>query len=246
MLAACAAPSPMDTTAPPLADETAQTGASEPGGRRMSISDQTLRELEADAQARPHDLDAQMALARALYFRGVQKDAAAVERVVPMFERLARQVPHDPVTLAYLGSARLLLARQLTWPLKRLNLCKQGMGELDRAVAAAPANLQVRYLRGLSAYYLPSFFGRAQQAADDLTAVSEQADAAVERGELERDLAASALYHHGLILSTRQQPVAAAEAWRRAIALGPDSKSARAAQRQLDQLAAAEDVTARP
>jgi hypothetical protein len=107
------------------------------------------------------------------------------------------------------------------------------MALLDRAVTAEPENLEVRFLRGMTNYGVPRFFGRRDIAAKDLAFVAERAGAAAQAGGLGRPLAAAALYHYGMLCDETGHRAAAAASCRAACEVGPDTPSGRAAARWL-------------
>jgi tetratricopeptide (TPR) repeat protein len=64
----------------------------------------------------------------------------------------------------------LLIARDKTTPLERLTWARNGLELLDKAVAAAPNDSRIRYLRGRSAYRLPEkYFQRTRTVIEDYT-----------------------------------------------------------------------------
>ena len=71
--------------------------------------------------------------------------------------------PHQ----AYSAALVILQAKHALWPHKKLRYVRRGLDELDGLVRAHPADVEVRYLRLLSCYYLPSFFGRAWSVKED-------------------------------------------------------------------------------
>jgi 15-cis-phytoene synthase len=130
------------------------------------------RELEARLSAGPFEPALGMDLARALYFRAVD-DAGAVDTGRAALDRLRAEAPdfaraHAPLVLAYDGAFSMLDARHGRWPHARLRAVRTGLARLDAAVAQAPDNLEIRYLRLVSTHYLPSFFGRRDTAREDL------------------------------------------------------------------------------
>lgn len=191
-----------------------------------------LRALEAAVRARPRDVDARFALARQLHLLGVDGDEEAHERALALLEVVAAARP-GPRADAWLGSARLLQARFTLAFWNKGDLVKDGLALLDRAVKAAPGDVEVRFLRGVGSYHLPFFFDRGDRAADDLAWVAARAAGAVEQGALAPDVAAAALFLHGVCRHDRGAFGEAQTAWRQAIALAPASAHGRAAAARL-------------
>jgi len=165
--------------------------------------------------------------ARELHLRGAAGDEEAAEKALELLEELVRESPNDPLTLAYLGSAKLLEAKRAWLPWRKQALGEEGLGLLDQAVAGRPANLEIRFLRGMSSYPLPSLFGRGKQAAEDFAFVAERAGRP-DKG-MEARVAAGACYYHGLCLEETGRGEEARAYWKRAVKLSPGSDFARAA-----------------
>lgn len=120
----------------------------------------------------------------------------------------------------------MLEAAKAPLPWDKGRLAREGLTMLDDAVKRAPDDPEVRFLRGITNYNLPRFFGRGDVAAADLAAVAGEAEAAVRAGRIDPSTGAAALYHHGVLLDRRGDRAAARDAWRRATVLGPDTRAA--------------------
>jgi hypothetical protein len=131
--------------------------------------------LEARLAADPDDAATALDLARALFLAGVD-DRRAVARGAEILSLLQRSgselsVARVPLLLAYGGAFLLLDAKHGTWPPARLRSVRAGLERLDAAVAAAPDDVEVRYLRLVSTLYLPGVFGRRESARSDAAAL---------------------------------------------------------------------------
>jgi hypothetical protein len=73
----------------------------------------------------------------------------------------------------YRGALLALEAKHGSWPLGRVRDLQAGLGILDTQVAKTPRETEVRYLRLVSAAYLPSLFRRGAEADEDLRMVLE-------------------------------------------------------------------------
>ena len=142
-----------------------------------------------------------------------------------------------PQIEVYYGSLRLLEA-QHTWAVwKKYSLSKEGIQLMDAAVGAAPGDLEVRFVRAVTTYRLPSFFHRKEQSQEDFDKLAKQAAESAKSGSLDPRLAAASLYYHGNFLNESGQTTAAIAAWKKAIALSPDSRAARESRDALDKSA---------
>jgi hypothetical protein len=138
----------------------AQTAQSDTTGERwISAARAHATELE-----RAHDV----VRIRALYFSAVD-ESSLVERGLALAERAHTAAPDElkPVLRGYQGAFITLRAKHGTWPPSRLKAVKEGLAVLDEVVAVAPDHVEVRYLRLMSAYYLPGLFGRKDRVRED-------------------------------------------------------------------------------
>jgi hypothetical protein len=103
-------------------------------------------------------------------------------------------------------------------------------------VELAPQDVEVKLIRGLATQHLPTFLQRLKQSEEDIHGAAELAVAWVNQGKLERELAAAALHQDGVICLGQADLAGAAEAWRAAVAISPDTPSGRQAAWRLDRL----------
>lgn len=160
-----------------------------------------------------------------------QKDQ--LKRSIELLEQLGGASSADPQVVAYTGACRLLEASQASWFWNKALLAREGLALLDRAVAEAPADLEVRFLRGVTGYQLPAFVGRYQLAANDLAYVAARASSAARAGTIDRRAAAAALYYHGLAMERIGEKQAAINAWRQAVQIDVTSPGGRDAAQRL-------------
>jgi 15-cis-phytoene synthase len=131
--------------------------------------------LEARLARDPANGAIALDLARALFLLGVDDSTAAI-RGTTVIEQLLERSPglspaHGPLLLAYDGAFAMLAAKHGTWPPSRLRAVRTGLHRLDAAVAAAPDDVEIRYLRLINTHYLPGFFGRRDSARSDAAAL---------------------------------------------------------------------------
>ncbi|MFD0620224.1 hypothetical protein ACFQZR_22395 [Paenibacillus sp. GCM10027629] len=110
-----------------------------------------------------------------LYKEGAKGNVTAVQEANQLLELLRLDYPDQPLAEAYHGSIMLLIARDKTNPLERFKWAKNGLKLLDSAVAAAPHDSRIRYLRGRSVYRLPEkYFQRTRTVIEDYTFLIDQ------------------------------------------------------------------------
>jgi hypothetical protein len=178
----------------------------------------------------------QYSKARALYYKGSEGDKDAYEQSARLFAALHIERPDDPRVRAYYGSVRLWEASHI-WALwKKNSLSKEGIQMMDSAVQTDPQNLELRFVRAVTDYSLPSFFHRREQAAQEFTFLAAKAHEAARTGKLEPRLAAASLYFHGVFLRDAADKGGAAAAWKEAIVIAPQSRAARDSTEELRKL----------
>ncbi len=188
----------------------------------------TALNLHADA-----NYQQQFAAARADYFAGIDGNGEASTRAQEAFASLERERPSDPTLLAYSGSLELLEAAR-TWAVwNKHKLATDGLAKLDRSIALAPDNLEVRFIHGETTWHLPFFYHRKDQAVSDFAYVAPRAESAAHQGRLPAPLAAAALDRYARILEERSDDRAAREAYQAAVRVAGDSPAGRDASRHL-------------
>ncbi len=137
--------------------------------------------LLAGPEVRRVEVRASTATARAFYrigelwIQAVDRETAVeegLEAVAALRDRLAPPTPaQDRLLRAYRGSFRALRAKHGGWPNERLRNLREGNALMDAAVAEASDDVAVRYVRLMSGFYLPGFFGRGDEVDADLEAL---------------------------------------------------------------------------
>ena len=98
----------------------------------------------------------------------VAGDKEAVMKAYDLLKKLHHMDPEDQLIGAYYGSTTSLLGRDAIDPAVRMAKALEGTKILDRVVANAPDNIQVRILRAYVSYRLPEmYFHRTSTAIED-------------------------------------------------------------------------------
>lgn len=109
---------------------------------------------------------------RSLYFLSVadEKWLGAAGQNLSWLER--RDAIGSDLRDAYNGAFDVVRAKHALWPPAKLDFLRRAEPLLDSAAARAPDNIEVRYLRLMSCYYLPFFFGRSWSVKNDFDALA--------------------------------------------------------------------------
>lgn len=180
---------------------------------------------------------ARLNAARAAYFKVVAGGGpTADEEAHAALSAFEEAFPGDPRGLAYHGSLQLLDAAH-SWQI--WNLHKQaaaGLSMLDAAVAQAPDEPEVRFLRAATDWHLPAFYHRREQSEADFAILAARACEDARIGTLPPELAAASLGFWGQIQADKGHGEEARAAFEAAIQLAPQSAAAADAKERLRRL----------
>jgi hypothetical protein len=171
--------------------------------------------------------------ARQLYFSAVRGERTLVPAATAAFQEILRHEPTNLTARAYLGSLHLLEGAT-TWSLPRKSqLVHDGLRALDEAVAGAPEDAEVRFIRAASTYHLPGFFRRRRQCEADFAWL---ADRVVTDNPLPPELAAATLFHDGQIKRTERDWAGARTRFQEAHTRWPETPAGKDAAKELLKL----------
>ena len=132
--------------------------------------------LEAAPSEGSDALVGDVARLRALYHMTVnEKDRLDEARELAMALRTNPALSGTlSVTVEALGGAlEVVRAKHSRWPPNKLNYLESGISVLDQLVQKNPDNVEVRYLRLMSCYYLPFFVSRGDSVAEDFRVLTD-------------------------------------------------------------------------
>ena len=161
---------------------------------------------------------------QARHDKAVKGDTQETKALTTDLEKWTQEQPTNYLLQAYLGSVYTLDSRD-AWPGPgKLTYLRNGGKWLDGAVAAAPDNPAVRFIRAIDYYELPFFFGKGKTARDDFQILLKQIDGEVKTPYVLNIETQQAIYYYaGLSFKQLSQMPQAKYAWVRGYKL--DSKS---------------------
>src|ERR1700761_59646 len=141
---------------------------------------------------------------RIAYFRVITVgDQSADNEAHAALAAFEREYPGDAVGKAYHGSLELLDAAR-SWRIWNLHRqAADGMSLLDAAVAQAPDEPEVRFLRAATDWHLPGFYHRRTESEADFELLAGRVEEDAREGKLPPELAAAALSYWAQILDGR-------------------------------------------
>jgi hypothetical protein len=156
--------------------------------------------------------------------KAVNGDTQETKALTADLEKWTKEQPTNYLLEAYLGSVYTLDSRD-AWPGPgKLTYLRNGGKLMDGAVAAAPDNPAVRFVRAIDYYELPFFFGKGQTARDDFQILLKQVDGEIKTPYVLNVETQQAIYYYaGLSFKHLSQDSQAKAAWERGLNLAPAS-----------------------
>lgn len=109
--------------------------------------------------------------ARMLYYEAVE-DEDKIEKSIELFEDIMNMnAKYKGVAKTYLGSLTAMKAAHAFWPIKKLNLANDGIDMMEEGVALDPDNIESLFIEGTTLFYLPFFFGKADEAEENFNRI---------------------------------------------------------------------------
>src|SRR5262245_420270 len=190
--------------------------------------------LKKQAAADPNNRRLRLDLGRVYYAPSSGYDAAAIAEAEELFDQILASEPENATALVYRGSLLgLKLGFHLVPPSQSAATLRQSNADLDRAVALAPDDLEVRSVRGYTSFHTPSFVGRDRIAVEDFSHIipllEREPGSELQRAEFH--LALGDAYHKA------GDDDKARQSWRRVMELSPGASAAIAAESKLREVA---------
>lgn len=109
-------------------------------------------------------VDSLLAEARVLYYASVT-DKEKIDPAIELFRKIGRlDKKYQGRALTYIGSLTALRAKFAFWPQEKWKVANDGLRLMDEGLAQAPDDIEALFIHGTTCYFLPVFFGRADDA----------------------------------------------------------------------------------
>jgi tetratricopeptide (TPR) repeat protein len=157
--------------------------------------------------------------------KAVNGDKEETKALTADLEKWTKEHPDNHLLQAYLGSVYTLDSRD-AWPGPgKLTYLRNGGKELDAAVAAAPDNPAVRFVRAIDYFELPAIFGKRQTAREDFQLLMKQVEGVVKTPYVLNIETQQAIYYYaGLSFKQLSEYPEAKDAWQRGMKLDSNSQ----------------------
>lgn len=141
----------------------------------------------------------------------------ATRRLVAWLEELTSEQPDNGILLVYLGSAYTLASRDAFIGPGKLRYLMAGRDCMDRAVTMRPDDANVRFIRAINNYHLPTIFNRRSIARDDFRQLVDQL---AKHPEAVDSLTSLAIYYYaGLCFAQLEEESNARASWEKGLNL---------------------------
>ena len=141
----------------------------------------------------------------------------ATRRLVAWLEELTSEQPDNGILLVYLGSAYTLASRDAFIGPGKLRYLMAGRDCMDRAVTMRPEDANVRFIRAINNYHLPTIFNRRSIARDDFRQLVDQL---AKNPESVDSLTSLAIYYYaGLCFAQLEEESNARASWQKGLNL---------------------------
>ena len=194
-------------------------------------SQPSIHELEGILQQKPNDVETLIALGKIYHDQGAAGNKEAVDKGFEYLDKAIELDPTNAAAYAYRGSLWTMRGRDAWFPFTKLKDVDKGIDELDKAVDLSPDNITVHITRGINSVQLPSLFKRLGTAIKDFSYLL----ADPRFPHLEVHLQSLIYYWAGVAYKRDNQMDRASEYLKKAIAVAPDSPTAKNAEKELNE-----------
>lgn len=104
--------------------------------------------------------------ARKLFYQSVEQ-ADSIEKAIRLFKEIQTKKADEGIALTYIGALTALKGKFAFLPVTKYRRVLQGLALMDRGVKTSPDDIEARFIRGMTCFYLPFFFNRKQTARED-------------------------------------------------------------------------------
>jgi len=158
----------------------------------------------------------------------------ATRRLVAWLEELTAEQPDNGILLVYLGSAYTLASRDAFIGPGKLRYLMAGRDCMDRAVTIRPEDPNVRFIRAINNYHLPTLFNRRGIARDDFRKLVDQLSQ--NPGCLDALTSQAIYYYAGLCFSQLEEEQNARNSWQKGLDLKIDGPLTAKISQELERL----------
>jgi hypothetical protein len=110
-----------------------------------------------------------------LYFYLAVDDKTYLEKGTIFFSEI-KDLPKSPYigeSEMYIQALNAIRAKNALWPADKWSIANKALAEMDKIILKYPDNIEIRFIRASTCYYLPFFFNRKEQVKNDFIILSK-------------------------------------------------------------------------
>ncbi|HOW65630.1 MAG TPA: hypothetical protein P5186_10400 [Candidatus Paceibacterota bacterium] len=181
-----------------------------------------LADYQASLQRDPTNTALLFEIADFCFDHGAQENPRAVVLAESYFRRLLDLNPSNSLARVMLGSTLTMRGRDAFWPTAKLRHAREGLREMDTAVAQDPQNPRVRFERAVNNVHMPKLMQREEIVKSDLEWLWSLANS--ESSSLTPSLRQNVALYYGVFLKKSHRSEEAERIWRRGLEWAPSSE----------------------
>jgi 5'(3')-deoxyribonucleotidase len=117
--------------------------------------------------------DSTVVQARQLFYQSVE-DAQTIEKAILLFRKIGQEKACKGLALTYIGALTALRGKYAFSPIAKYRHVLNGLRLMDQGIAKSRDNIEARFIRGMTCFYLPFFFNRKKTAQNDFRTIVKQ------------------------------------------------------------------------
>lgn len=161
--------------------------------------------------------------AKKLHDRAIEANRKEVEASELRLRELMSQEPDNQILRALTGSLLTIKSGKSFPGPTALRIFREGVMMLNTAVENAPDDLNVRLIRAINHYELPTFFNRRRQAREDFAWLLQRAKTPAGRSQLSDSTLGAIYYYAGLTFQDSGDKNLARQTWTRGLSQTRDT-----------------------
>lgn len=112
------------------------------------------------------DSKGKLSLGRVYFYLAVE-NKEILKKGESFFQELLKEKKAE--SSAYLAALEAIRAKNALWPMDKWTIANSALTKMDLVVDAYPENIEVRFIRASTCFYLPFFFNRKDQVKSDFS-----------------------------------------------------------------------------
>lgn len=129
-----------------------------------------MQGLESLHKSGKLDSKGKLSLGRVYFYLAVE-DKEILKKGETFFQEFLGEKKAE--SSAYLAALEAIHAKNALWPMDKWTIANSALAKMDLVVNAYPENIEVRFVRASTCYYLPFFFNRKDQVKSDFSTLTK-------------------------------------------------------------------------